>query len=175
VGRALTLANAAANPAGTALYGGATSYSFGYDNLYELTSASSSFLKPNMPTQGFTLAMAYDGIHNITHKTQTAFNQLSNGTKTPNLPLTYDWAYTYGGGRPHAASQIGDPAFLYDLNGNQAGWNATDSAQLDKRWGVRFAAQYLARVLPCERFTPALADRTSCITRGRGGWLGLTP
>src|ERR1700680_3016192 len=40
---------------------------------------------------------------------------------------------------------------------------------------TRFAAQYPARGLPCERFTAALADRTSCITRGRGGWLGLTP
>ena len=37
----------------------------------------------------------------------------------------------------------------------------------------RTAAQYLARGLPCERFTAALAGRTSCITRGRGGWLGL--
>src|SRR5262249_37660011 len=30
-----------------------------------------------------------------------------------------------------------------------------------------------ARGLPCERFTAALASRTSCITRGRGGWLDL--
>src|SRR5215467_11845896 len=37
----------------------------------------------------------------------------------------------------------------------------------------RFAAQYLAHGLPCERFTAALASRTSCITRGRGGWLDL--
>ena len=31
----------------------------------------------------------------------------------------------------------------------------------------------MARGLPCERFTAALASRTSCITRGRGGWLNL--
>src|SRR5215467_1114832 len=37
----------------------------------------------------------------------------------------------------------------------------------------RFAAQYLAHGLPCERFTAALASRASCITRGRGGWLDL--
>src|SRR6266481_193933 len=30
-----------------------------------------------------------------------------------------------------------------------------------------------ARGLPCERFTAVLTDRTSCITRGRGGWLDL--
>src|SRR6202521_6017473 len=41
-----------------------------------------------------------------------------------------------------------------------------------RNW-TRFAAQYLARGLPCERFTAALASRTSCITRGRGGWLDL--
>src|SRR5450759_216262 len=43
-----------------------------------------------------------------------------------------------------------------------------------RNW-TRFAAQYSARGLPCERFTAALANRTSCITRGRGGWLFLTP
>ena len=129
VGNILSLGNSAAIPAGTALYGGTTAYTFGYDNLYELTSATGAFTKPNVPTQKYTLAMSYDGIHNITHKTQTAFNQLSNGSKTPNVPLTYDSAYTYGGGRPHAASQIGNHPFQYDLDGNQAGWNATDSKQ----------------------------------------------
>ena len=119
----------AAIPASTALYGGTTAYSFGYDDLYQLTSATGAFAKPNVPTQQFTLGMAYDGIHNITHKTQTSFNVWSTGAKTPNLPLTYDWTYAYAGGRPHAASQIGNHAFKYDLDGNQAGWNATDSGQ----------------------------------------------
>src|ERR1700674_5834824 len=41
-----------------------------------------------------------------------------------------------------------------------------------RNW-TRFAARYPAHGLPCERFTAALADRTSCITRGRGGWLDL--
>ena len=31
----------------------------------------------------------------------------------------------------------------------------------------------MARGLPCERFTAVLANRPSCITRGRGGWLDL--
>ena len=44
---------------------------------------------------------------------------------------------------------------------------------------LSYAAQYLACALPCERFTPALADNP-CITRGRCGSLllhrdGLTP
>ena len=45
------------------------------------------------------------------------------------MALTYDYPYAYAGGRPHAASQAGNHAFLYDLDGNQAGWNATDSYQ----------------------------------------------
>ena len=128
VGNIKTLANSAAVP--TAITkGGATSYSFGYDDLYQLTSATGAFAKPSQATQKFTLSMAYDGIHNITHKTQTAFNLLSNGSTTPNVALTYDYPYAYAGGRPHAASQVGNHAFLYDLDGNQAGWNATDSYQ----------------------------------------------
>src|SRR5262249_25558998 len=39
---------------------------------------------------------------------------------------------------------------------------------------TRFAAQYPARGLPCERFKLSLAA-SPCITRGRGGWLGPTP
>ena len=129
VGNIKTLANSAAIPAATALYGGTTSLSFGYDDLYQLTAATGAFAKPNVATQVFSLSMAYDNIHNITHKTQGSFNQLANGTKLPITTQTYDWAYTYAGGRPHAASQIGDRAFLYDLDGNQAGWNATTTMQ----------------------------------------------
>ena len=128
VGNIKTLANAAAVP--TAITkGGATNYSFGYDDLYQLTSATGAFAKPSQATQKFTLSMAYDGVHNITRKTQTAFLALSNGSTTPNVALTYDYPYAYAGGRPHAASQVGNHAFLYDLDGNQAGWNATDSYQ----------------------------------------------
>ena len=128
VGNIKTLANAAAVPT-SITKGGATAYSFGYDDLYQLTSSTGAFAKPGMATQKFTLAMAYDGIHNITHKTQTAFNLLSNGSTTPNVALSYDYPYAYAGGRPHATSQAGNHAFLYDLDGNQAGWNATNSYQ----------------------------------------------
>src|SRR4029077_11561751 len=48
----------------------------------------------------------------------------------------------------------------------------TSTRSAPRNW-TRFAAQYSARGLPCERFTAALASRTSCITRGRGGWLDL--
>ncbi len=39
--------------------------------------------------------MAYDSIHNITSKNQRAYKQFSNGAQTPNVVVSYDWAYTY--------------------------------------------------------------------------------
>jgi len=39
---------------------------------------------------------------------------------------------------------------------------------------LAYMHQYPARGLPCERFKLALAG-SHCITRGRRGWLGLTP
>jgi hypothetical protein len=52
---------------------------------------------------------------------------------------------------------------------------AFSASERDRHLGIdRFAAQYLARGLPCERFTAALASRTSCITRGWDGWLDLS-
>ncbi len=53
---------------------------------------------------------------------------------------------------------------------------AFSSAERDRHLGkASFAAQYPAHGLPCERFAAGLATRTSRITRGRSGWLGLTP
>src|SRR5467141_4958552 len=48
-------------------------------------------------------------------------------------------------------------------------------SELDRHLGIRPVSQLNTRPrgLPCERFTAALASRTSCITRGRGGWLDL--
>ena len=110
VGNIKTLANAAAVPT-SITKGGATSYSFGYDDLYQLTSATGAFAKPSQATQKFTLSMAYDGIHNITHKTQTAFLALSNGSTTPNVALTYDYPYAYaGGGRTRQARWATTPS-----------------------------------------------------------------
>jgi hypothetical protein len=48
------------------------------------------------------------------------------------------------------------------------------STRLAPRNSTRFAAQYPAHGLPCERFKLSLAA-SPCITRGRGGWLDLTP
>ena len=51
-------------------------------------------------------------------------------------------------------------------------FNGTRSAP---RNSTRFAAQYSAHGIPCERFAAGLATRTSRITRGRSRWLDVTP
>ena len=51
-------------------------------------------------------------------------------------------------------------------------FNGTRSAP---RNSTRFAAQYSAHGLPCERFAAGLTTRTSRITRGRSRWLDVTP
>jgi RHS repeat-associated protein len=128
-GNVKTLANNATIPASqNYLPGCQTAFSFGYDDLYQLTSSTATCAKQGKPTDKFTLSMSYDSIHNITRKSQNAVKLLGSAT-VPNVTVSYDWTYTYGGTRPHAASQIGNRRFLYDLNGNQAGWDATDSGQ----------------------------------------------
>ena len=78
--------------------------------------------------------MAYDGIHNITRKTQTAFNLWSTGAKTPNTSLSYDNAYAYAGGRPHAASQVGIHTFKYDARRQPGRAGAPPTAGRTASW-----------------------------------------
>ncbi len=64
-----------------------------------------------------------DTIHNITLKDQLHLANTPGGTSITQQKTSYDWAYAYAGAQPHGASQIGDRAFSYDLNGNQTGWD----------------------------------------------------
>ncbi|TCO55829.1 SpvB/TcaC N-terminal domain-containing protein [Actinocrispum wychmicini] len=139
-GNITTLTNNA--PAST--LGGPSSQTFGYDDLYRLTSASGQYTKNNQ-TNKYTLTLGYDSIHNTTTKTQrheitttptaapAALSQ--SGTRTasfgpiepvedPNNPpevqdkTTYDYPYTYSSGKPHAPSKVGPITQAYDTNGN---------------------------------------------------------
>jgi RHS repeat-associated protein len=129
VGNVKSLANSAPLPRPN-LFGGPTNYSFGYDDLYQLTSASGTFASPPNKQQQFTLALSYDSIHNITRKTQNAVTLTPGGNPIPDMKITYDFQYAYTGPRPHAATHIGTNSYLYDLNGNQAGFNSDTSGQL---------------------------------------------
>ena len=69
--------------------------------------------------------MAYDGIHNITNKTQRHVSLGNNGNEKVIAGTSYDWAYSYkdrGHSQPHAPTHIGNRKFDYDLNGNLTQW-----------------------------------------------------
>jgi RHS repeat-associated protein len=99
--------------------GGRVQQNFEYDSLYRLKHATGSLdYKPNKH-DAYSLDLQYSRIHNITHKTQT-HTITSNGNKgVPQKKTTYDWAYTYAGVKPHAASLIGEHGYTYDPSGNQ--------------------------------------------------------
>ncbi len=129
VGNILSLANVAPMPPSPSISGGQTTYSFGYDDLHQLKTGAGTYVTLPNKTEKFTLSLAYDEIHNITSKDQLAGSLKNNGTIQPDKKITYDWDYAYGSTKPHAATHIGDRTFLYDLNGNQAGWDADRSGQ----------------------------------------------
>ncbi len=117
VGNIVTQSNLAENTQNN-LLGGATSYTYEYDDLYRLIGATGSWSAPNNP-ESFTLAMSYDTIHNIASKTQEHLVVDRVQKKT-----SYDWTYGYNGAQPHAPTDIGDRTYSYDANGNQTGWDS---------------------------------------------------
>jgi RHS repeat-associated protein len=121
VGNITSLTNdVAIAPANT--FGGPTRHSYGYDDLYRLTSAGGSFTQSPGKERRYTLAMQYDAVHNIVNKTQTDTLTSNNNPGIAQKGTTYDWAYAYQGSQPHAPTHIGDRTFYYDANGNQTGY-----------------------------------------------------
>ncbi|MEV4334300.1 SpvB/TcaC N-terminal domain-containing protein [Streptomyces sp. NPDC049597] len=118
--------------------GGPSTQTYGYDDLYRLTSASGTYTDKNAARNSYTLSIEYDSVHNTTHKTQT--HEITGGT--PALPsggggngpiepvenpdngpdvqdrTTYDYTYTYDGPKPHAPGKVGPIANDHDANGN---------------------------------------------------------
>ncbi|MGY6652951.1 SpvB/TcaC N-terminal domain-containing protein [Amycolatopsis sp. TRM77291] len=127
--------------------GGPSSQTFGYDDLYQLTSASGQYTTKSNQQDKYTLALSYDSIHNTTGKTQhheitgtttqaAALNRGSSpvspvggggGSPASLGPLStgpieaagsYDYKYDYGSGKPHAPSKVGPITHAYDTSGN---------------------------------------------------------
>ena len=97
VGNVLSMANGTPVPTDD-LKGGPTSYNYTYDDLYRLTDATGNYKEGAGHTHEYTLAMAYDTIHNITGKTQ-AHNRITpppDNSVIPQHKTTYDWSYDYG-------------------------------------------------------------------------------
>ncbi|MBI4951311.1 MAG: hypothetical protein HY908_04705, partial [Myxococcales bacterium] len=110
-------------------FGGPVTQSFTYDDLNRLTSATGEWRYAPNKRSVYDLAVSYDTIHNIVSKRQRHDVVSPGGATVPQKRTSYDFAYTYGGPRPHAATQIGDRTYSYDASGNQRGWDALDSGQ----------------------------------------------
>ena len=123
VGNILSLANNVPVPP-PSQFGGPTTQSFGYDDLYRLTNASGTYQFAPDKTDRYTLSMVYDNIHNILLKGQNHEIVQASGAPITQKKTTYTWNYfDYSSTHPHAPTHIGDRTFSYDANGNQTGWS----------------------------------------------------
>ncbi|MDM8564425.1 SpvB/TcaC N-terminal domain-containing protein [Candidatus Halobeggiatoa sp. HSG11] len=123
--------------------GGATEFTYKYDDLYRLTSSTGSFDYQPRKQDSFTLEMGYDSIHNIVSKNQRHITiRPSSGIKELE-GTTYNWQYRYEGSQPHAPTYIGNQAddkeesriFKHDANGNQFRWDSVDeNLEIQKKW-----------------------------------------
>lgn len=104
-------------------FGGPSQQSFTYDELYQLVDASGTYAYAPRKDSIYSVTMDYDEIGNITAKDQAHFITQPGGSGIPQMKTTYQFAYTYGGPQPHAATHIGERTYFYDLNGNQTGWD----------------------------------------------------
>lgn len=93
---------------------------YGYDDLYELTSAQGSYTLPEHPdhpkVDGYSQSFSYDIIGNML--TQTAAHPEKTPASADPDALNYSFTYSYGSAKPHAATAIGNWAYSYDANGN---------------------------------------------------------
>src|SRR5262249_27489505 len=110
--------------------GGPWTKTYAYDDLYPLTTSTGTHSVAPTQTYTYNFSQAYDSIHNITHKTQTAMQGTAGNPQT-----TYDFAYSYpapGSARPHAPTAIGPFTISNDANGNQTqtlGTGTSDQSQ----------------------------------------------
>jgi RHS repeat-associated protein len=134
VGTLRALANDVAVPA-PALYGGPTSQSFGYDDLYQLTSAQGIYRSAPNKTSTYSLSLDYDEIGNTLAKRQLHQVASGGGPAIVQKKTSYETAYLYRGTQPHAATHIGDRTYHYDLDGNQTGWDQdTNGTRTTRVW-----------------------------------------
>jgi RHS repeat-associated protein len=125
-----SIANNAPVPSSN-LMGGPTQYSYTYDDLYRLTTASGSFKGPHEQDR-YSLAMEYNTVGSITRKTQTN-DKSPNGNKwIPQKKTTYDYSYTYDAKQPHAATHVGRQTYSYDADGNATGFTDDKTGQRQK-------------------------------------------
>jgi RHS repeat-associated protein len=123
VGNILNLHNQVDVPPPTT-FGGPNQQSFGYDDLYRLTTAKGEYKSAPDKVRNYTLDLTYDSNHNILAKKQSDVVTNAGGSAIEQKGTSYDWQYAYTGRQPHAPTHIGNRSFSYDLNGNQTGWQS---------------------------------------------------
>ncbi len=126
VGNILGLANNVAVPPPN-VFGGPTSQSFAYDELYRLTHAEGTFQFSPSKSHTYTMDMVYDTIHNIALKNQLHTIIQPSQQAIAQKKTSYNFAYAYNPSgvnsiRPHAPTHIDLRTYTYDLDGNQTGW-----------------------------------------------------
>jgi RHS repeat-associated protein len=107
----------------TTIAPGLAFYNYTYDDLYQITNATGLYVGCACGCNNdrkYTLTMQYDGLGNITHKTQNDAIETpeDSGNLTTQQATTYNNGYTYGGPRPHAPTAIGPNTLTYDPDGN---------------------------------------------------------
>ena len=123
-GNILSLVNDVAVARPASQYGGPSSQTFRYDDLYRLVEASGAYQFSPDKTNRYTLALSYDSLNNILTKQQSNEIVQPSGSVTTQADTSYNWSYAYTGLGPHAATHIGDRTYTYDANGNQLGWTS---------------------------------------------------
>ncbi|MEU8632364.1 SpvB/TcaC N-terminal domain-containing protein [Amycolatopsis sp. NPDC048633] len=132
VGNVTTLTNDVAVPGAKEL-GGPSSQTYGYDDLYRLTSATGSYRNDNAKLDHYRLDLAYDTINNTTTKQQKHELTAPSGATQPQGKTSYTQKYTYAD-RPHAPSKVGTDVQKYDAGGNLidiTGGRSADAAGAD--------------------------------------------
>jgi RHS repeat-associated protein len=96
-----------------------TSQSYGYDGLYQLTSAQGTSIYHPLGLaeykSDYTQSFAYDAIGNMESKKSSC---ATNPSRSVGEDLNYEYAYSYYAGKAHQAEIIGNRYYRYDANGN---------------------------------------------------------
>ena len=93
--------------------GGNYSYSYGYDDLYRLTSAEGSFESYTDGTLPFVVGMTYSASGNIINKNVNAQTLIAGSQQQ----ISYNGDYYYND-RPHTVTSVDNVDYQWDDNGN---------------------------------------------------------
>ena len=128
VGNILSIENNALKPA-NGQKGGASLYSYTYDNHYRLTGATGEYESAITGTHTYQLDMSYGTTYEILTKER---HHYLDGVEQQENRL--DMGYEYNSAQPHAASKIGGDVYEYDKNGNLVFIDRHDLSQRGFVW-----------------------------------------